>query len=70
MKIEFDPAKREWTLQRRGLDLAKADRIFDGFNLTHEDEREDYGEERLVTLGALDGEVVVCVWAEPAKRAG
>jgi uncharacterized DUF497 family protein len=62
VKIEFDPAKREWTLRERGLDLAKAGCIFDHFQLTDEDQREDYGEVRFVTLGILDGEVVVCVW--------
>ncbi|HYW16888.1 MAG TPA: BrnT family toxin [Allosphingosinicella sp.] len=62
MKIEFDPAKREWTLRERGLDLAEAGRIFDHFRLTDEDQREDYGEVRLVTLGVLNGVVVVCVW--------
>jgi hypothetical protein len=61
VKIEFDPAKREWTLRERGLDLAKADRIFDDFRLTDEDQREDYGEVRFVTLGALAGAIVVCV---------
>lgn len=69
MKIEFDPAKREWTLRERELDLAAAGKIFDDFRLTHEDEREDYGEARFVTLGVLDGETVVCVWTQPAKLA-
>ena len=64
MKIEFDPAKREWTLRERGLDLATAGKIFDDFRLTHADEREDYGEVRFVTLGVLDGETVVCVWTQ------
>lgn len=62
MEIEFDPEKREWTLRTRGLDFAKADEIFARYALTQEDEREDYGEDRYLTLGVLDGEVVVCVW--------
>jgi hypothetical protein len=64
VKIEFDPAKREWTLQKRGLDLAAAGKIFDHFRFTHEDERGDYGEARFVTLGVLDDETVVCVWTQ------
>lgn len=64
VKIEFDPAKREWTLRMRGLDLAGAGRIFEHFRLTEEDQREDYGEVRFATLGLLDGEVVVCVWTQ------
>lgn len=62
VKIEFDPAKREWTLRERGLDLAKAGAIFDRFELTDEDEREDYGEDRFLTLGLLEDLIVVCVW--------
>jgi uncharacterized protein len=62
VEIEFDPTKRDWTLRKRGLDFAKAGRIFDEFELTVEDEREDYGEDRFLTLGLLDGKVVVCVW--------
>jgi uncharacterized DUF497 family protein len=64
VKIEFDSAKREWTLRTRGLDLAKAGRIFESFELTDEDDREDYGEERFVTLGLLGSVVVVCVWTQ------
>ncbi|MGA9581198.1 MAG: BrnT family toxin [Allosphingosinicella sp.] len=69
MKIEFDPAKREWTLRQRELDLAAAGRIFHGFRLTHEDEREDYGEARFVTLGVLDGETGYVFGRSAAKLA-
>ena len=44
------------------MDFAKAERIFENFALTDEDEREDYGEDRFVTLDVLDDETVVCVW--------
>jgi uncharacterized DUF497 family protein len=62
VKIEFDPAKREWTLRERGLDFAKAGEIFERYALTHEDLRGEYEEDRFLTLGVLDREVVVCVW--------
>ena len=32
--------------------------------LTREDTREDYGEQRLVSLGLVRGEVVVLVWVD------
>ncbi|MBS0383167.1 MAG: BrnT family toxin [Proteobacteria bacterium] len=35
---------------------------FDGPMLTREDDREDYGEQRLVSLGWAHGRVVVLVW--------
>ena len=48
--------------------MAKAGRIFAGFHLSREDEREDYGEIRVVTLGRLGRHIVVCVWTERAGR--
>lgn len=62
VKIEFDDAKREWTLRVRGLDFAKAEQIFEGFTLTFDDDREDYGEDRFLTYGLLQQVIVACVW--------
>jgi hypothetical protein len=62
MKIEFDPAKRDWTLNGRGLDMARADEIFSGETLTVTDDRRDYGEPRNITIGFLDARMVVVVW--------
>ena len=62
MEIEYDPAKREWTLRRRGLDFADAAEIFEGFTLSFEDLRDEYEEERIVTFGVMKGKVVACVW--------
>lgn len=68
MEIEFDPAKRDWTLRERRLDMAKAAPIFDGFHMIREDDREDYGEIRVVTIGRMGRKIVVCVWTERADR--
>lgn len=62
MKLEFDAVKRATTLELRGLDMARAGEVFDGPTLTVEDERRDYGETRYVTVGFLDGTMVVLVW--------
>ena len=62
MKIDFDPAKRLATLQGRGLDMARAEEILSGTGITFLDERQSYGEDRLVTIGLLDGRMVVLVW--------
>ena len=62
MDIEFDPDKRDWTLAHRKLDFADAGEIFEGFTLSFEDDREDYGEERIVTFGVMKGKIVACVW--------
>jgi uncharacterized protein len=61
MEIEFDPAKRALTLKRRGLDFLDAPKVLAGRTYTQVDDRLDYGEERLITFGHLDGRAVVVV---------
>jgi uncharacterized protein len=60
--IEFDPAKRQAIFSHRGLDMARAAEIFEGATLTIADDRQDYGEPRFITIGRLDGRMVVSVW--------
>jgi uncharacterized DUF497 family protein len=62
MQIDFDPGKRNKTLSERGLDFARADEVFAGVHFTGEDTREDYAESRYITIGKLDGRMVVMVW--------
>lgn len=62
MKITCDPAKRAWTLEHRGLDFDDAPIVFAGVTVTNPDNRKDYGEDRYVTAGLLDGRMVVLVW--------
>ena len=62
MRIEFDEAKRAETIKARGLDMARAAEVFAGPTLTVEDDRLDYGETRLITIGFLDDPMVVLVW--------
>ena len=62
MKIEFDRVKREATLTHRGLDMARANEIFAGNTITVEDDRMDYGERRLITVGSLEERMIVLVW--------
>ena len=42
--------------------MARADEVFAGATLTVEDDRQDYGEDRFITIGFLDGRMVVVVW--------
>lgn len=62
MEIEFDPKKRDKTLEERGLDFARAAEIFNGHHFTGEDGREDYSETRYITVGKLDDRMVVMTW--------
>lgn len=64
MNIEYPPLKRDATLAERGLDMARAAEIFEGATLTVEDDRQDYGETRQITIGFLDNRMVVMVWTQ------
>ena len=59
MGITFDPAKREKALAERGLDFADTELVFEGVTLELEDNRKDYGEERIICYGLLAGRMVV-----------
>lgn len=62
MPITYDPNKREATLLKRGLDFDDAAEVFNDFTLDILDERFDYGEERILTIGLLRRRMVVVVW--------
>jgi len=53
MDCEWDEEKRALTLRNRGLDFAKAEKVFTDSEFTIEDDREDYGEVRYQTIGRL-----------------
>lgn len=64
MKIEYDQNKREKTLLELGLDFARAGDIFAGIHFTADDNRQDYGKVRHITVGKLDARLVVMVWTQ------
>ena len=64
MRISFDAVKRERTLAERGLDFADAGAVFSGLTFDRVDRRQDYGEERIITIGVLAGRMVVIVWTQ------
>jgi uncharacterized protein len=50
---------KQRNVEKQGLDFADAEQVFAGPCVTFEDNRFDYGEKRLVTLGLLAGRMVV-----------
>ena len=64
MGTTYDPEKRRKTLAERGLDFDDAHYVIDGFNITDVDDRFEYGEERLISVGPLHDSLVVVVWTE------
>jgi uncharacterized DUF497 family protein len=61
MKITFDPVKRAITLAD-GLDFEDAAELFRGDTLDFPDDRRDYGEPRILTIGHLHGRMVIVIW--------
>lgn len=61
---ERRPTKHRKSLGKHGIDLPSCMEAFDGPTLTREDDREAYGEQRLVSLGLAHGRVVVLVWTD------
>ena len=60
--IEYDLRKQQATLEHRGLDFNDAPHVFTGRTFMLVDDRQDYGEERIITVGTLRERVVVIVW--------
>lgn len=61
MKIDWDENKNISNANKHGLHFEDARIVFAGECLTFEDDRFDYGERRLITMGELDGRAVVVV---------
>jgi uncharacterized protein len=64
MEFEWDEPKRIYNLRKHGIDFSDVPIVFEGLLVTIEDERFDYGEERFITFGLLQGQVVVVVHTE------
>jgi uncharacterized protein len=62
MKITYDPVKRAITLADRELDFEDAAEVFRDDTLDFPDNRRDYGELRILTVGHLRGRMVIVVW--------
>lgn len=62
MRLEFEEEKRAKTIEVRGLGMARAADVLRGATLTVEDDRQDYGEIRFITIGFLDDTMAVLVW--------
>ena len=55
MRFDWDPAKNRTNIRDHGLSFADAQAVFDRPTWERWDDREDYGEERWVAIGVLNG---------------
>jgi len=70
MRCSWDPAKSDANLRERGFDFEFASLVFDGPTLEQEDQRQDYGERRVIAIGRADGLELTVVYTDRLDRAG
>jgi uncharacterized protein len=68
MEFEWDQQKNQVNIAKHDLDFADAPRVFRLPLRISLDERQDYGEDRWIGIGILDGRVVMIVFTEPDGR--
>ncbi len=68
MEYEWDNAKNETNLKKHGIDFEFAQEIFEGRFISKIDNRKDYGEIRLLALGALGGFILLVVYTMRGER--
>ncbi|MHB8619140.1 MAG: BrnT family toxin [Chloroflexota bacterium] len=61
MTFEWDEQKNQANQEKHGLAFDDVELVFSEPTITFEDDRADYGERRLITLGTLARRVVVIV---------
>lgn len=64
VEFEWDENKRRKTIVERDVDILHAAGIFEGNVLTRVDDRADYGEERLISMGMVEDECFIVVHTE------
>jgi len=68
MDFEWDENKRRGNLNKHGVDLLEAALIFEGDYTSRVDDRRDYGEERLISIGMANGKCFVVVHTQRDER--
>jgi len=70
MEFEWEELKNERNIRERGIDFADAVGIFEGATLTDYDGRKDYGEDRWIAVGVVEGRtlVIVCTDRDSVRR--
>ena len=66
---EWDDAKAAENLAKHGVSFDSAKRVFkDAFGAELFDDREDYGEERCIRIGMVDGTILFVAYTERSER--
>lgn len=65
IEFEWDEQKRLSNLEKHGIDFIAACQIFDGYTVDFEDNRYDYGEDRFIAIGEINGQILTVVYTYP-----
>jgi uncharacterized DUF497 family protein len=66
MNFEWDEAKNHANIRKHGFHFAEAEEMFRGALLACPDTREDYGEERWIGIGMIQGRFAFVAFAQPS----
>ena len=61
MEFEWDEAKNRQNIEKHAISFEDACKIFNGFTVDAYDDRLDYGEERLISVGMVETVVILTV---------
>lgn len=67
MRFAWDRKKSAQNLRDRGSDFEFATLVFEGPTLEREDNRQDYGEKRVVAIGLAQGIALTVVFTDRAE---
>ena len=70
MNFAWDSDKSEANLLERGFDFDFASLIFEGPTLERADDREDYGEARVVAIGLAEDVALTVVYTDRHQESG
>ncbi|MDA0246030.1 MAG: BrnT family toxin [Chloroflexi bacterium] len=68
LTFEWDEQKRQTNIRKHGFDFRDVWQVFNAPMLVALDERQEYGEERWIGVGALNGRVVVVIFTERGEN--
>jgi uncharacterized protein len=64
MRLERDEAKNVLNIEKHGYDFNDAHKLFVSDRLEFLDDRYDYGEIRYITIGPIEGRLVVAIYTQ------
>ncbi len=67
VRFAWDLRRSEENLRARGFDFEFATLVFEGPTLERQDQRRDYGEQRVVTIGLAQGNALTVVYTDRAE---